>query len=201
LEALCPLITQTLTLSSHLQLSSVILRYYTKPDTRHSKPRAYTPELWYHTRHSTRRKHRHQGKASKQASHLRAIRPARLPPLGSPTKPSERERETRTPEDNKNQHLPSHPISIKCSSHQTYTKRETPELSLEPPIILRQEASNQFPRAVHESFRARRQCASFAAMSATTRETTARFLIKPRVHCIPHDIDDAVYHDYYLQYY
>jgi hypothetical protein len=143
MPALCPLITQTLTLSSHLQLSSVILRYYTKPGTRHSKPRAYTPELWYHTRHSTRRKHRHQGKASKQASHLRAIRPARLPPLGSPTKPPERERErereTRTPEDNKNQYLPSHPISIKCSSHQTYTKRETPELSLEPLIILRQE--------------------------------------------------------------
>jgi hypothetical protein len=116
---------------------------YTKPGTRHSKPRAYTPELWYHTRHSTRRKHRHQGKASKQASHLRAIRPARLPPLGSPTKPSERERERERQEHPKTTRINiSHPIpyqSSAVSSHQTYTKRETPELSLEPPTILRQE--------------------------------------------------------------
>jgi hypothetical protein len=148
LEACRPsLLTLTLTLSSHILLFSVILRYYTKPGTRHSKPRAYTPELWSLVSHTAQYKEEappsgQSKRTSKQATYARSGR-LDSHPLGSPTKPSERERErereTRTPEDNKNQYLPSHPISIKCSSHQTYTKRETPELSLEPPIILRQE--------------------------------------------------------------
>jgi hypothetical protein len=141
-----PFLTQTLTLGSHLLLFSVIQILGT-PNPVHGTVSLEHTHPSCGITHGTA-----QGgstairakQANKQATYARSGRLDSHP--SDPQLNHQRERERQEHPKTTRINV-SHPIpyqSSAVSSHQTYTKRETPELSLEPPTILRQERATNF---------------------------------------------------------